>query len=260
MSYLGTDPTGREIGKTFFLGGAGPLGSVVGSVDVPRGLRKGGYRGAIEVFGWQSVFGGTLRDQMDRSRNQGQAERLAQRIKDYLDHYPGRRVNIIGLSAGTGIATWALESLPPEYDVGSVVFLGSSLSRQYDLTTALRHVDGRLFCFYSPKDPVLRFGLRIAGTVDRETFEPNAAGLSGFALPADVDDETRQLYRRRVRNRPYHERYRQYGYYGYHADSTSSEFVAKIIAPLLKAPLDAGYEPEPFDPRSRERSDDDEPG
>ena len=80
MSYLGTDDRGREFGKTYFVGGAGPVGYVVGVHSVPKGLRRAGYRGAIETFGWQSVVGGTLRDQVDRSRNEEQARRLARRI------------------------------------------------------------------------------------------------------------------------------------------------------------------------------------
>ena len=233
MSYLGTSDHGRELGKTFFVGGAGPLGNVTGTMDVPRGLRKAGYRGAIEVFGWQSVIGGTLRDQMDRNRNEQQARRLAGRIQDYMDTYPGRRVNLIGLSAGTGIITWALESLPEEYHVGTVVFLGSSLYRRYDMSNALGCIDGHLHCFYSARDRVLRFGLPLAGTVDRKVYTSSAAGLYGFATPADAPDEVRELYRQRLRNRSYDSRWRRYGYGGGHTDAVAPRFVEHIIAPLL---------------------------
>lgn len=243
LSYLGTDYTGRENGKTFFVGGAGPVGNVVGTLDVPRGLRAAHYKGAIEVFGWQSVVGGTVRDQVDRSRNEEQARRLARRIQDYMAQYPGRRVNVIALSAGTGIATWALESLPDDCRIGTVVFLASSLSRQYDLSAALRRIDGRLYCFYSTRDRVLRYGVPIAGSVDRETGWPNAAGLTGFALPAGATDETRQLYRARVRNRPYRSAYKRLGYSGGHTDVTSRRFIAKVVAPLLFEPLSPPGQP-----------------
>jgi pimeloyl-ACP methyl ester carboxylesterase len=148
LSYLGTDEHGRELGRTYFVGGAGGVGNVVGTIDVPKGLRAAKYRGSIEVFGWQSALGGTLRDMLDRGRNESEARRLAQRIQDYLDQYPGRRVNIIALSAGTGIATWALESLAPKYHVGSVVFLGSALSREYDLGVAVRPINRHQYVFY----------------------------------------------------------------------------------------------------------------
>ncbi len=238
MSYLGTDERGSDLGRTYFVGGAGPVGQVVGTIDVPRGLRDGHYKGSIEVFAWQSVVGGTLRDQMDRSRNESQARRLAQRIVDYLDQYPGRRVNIVALSAGTGITTWALEALPPGYRVGTVVFLGSSLSRQYDLSAALQRLDGRLYCFYSSRDPVLRYGVPIAGSVDREFGIADAAGLYGFLLPPNAGTLTRELYREHLRNRPYLSRYVRYGYRGLHTDSTSPRFIARVITPLLAEPLE----------------------
>jgi pimeloyl-ACP methyl ester carboxylesterase len=243
ISYLGTDTTGSEWGRTYYIGGAGTFGHV-GTIDVPEGLRRAGYRGSIEVFGWQSIIGGTLRDQMDRSRNEAQAKRLAQRIVSYLRRYPARRVNIIALSAGTGIATWALETLPESRHVGTVVFLGSSLSRDYDLRPALRRIDDRLYNFHSPDDPILRYGLPIAGSIDRETHGPNVAGLYGFMPPERGSLSTLALYER-VRNQPYRRQYEAYGYYGRHTDSTSADFVRHVIAPLLLRPL---HEQEPLGP------------
>lgn len=237
MSYIGSDDRGSELGRTYFVGGAGAVGQVVGTIDVPRGLRQGRYRGSIEVFAWQSVVGGALRDQMDRGRNEDQARRLAQRIQDYLAEHPGRRVNIVALSAGTGITAWALESLPPGCRIGTVVFLGSSLSRQYDLTAALEQIDGRLYCFYSSRDPILRLGVPIAGSVDREVRQADAAGSYGLLLPPRADDRTRALYRERLRNRPYRSAYARYGYRGLHTDSTAPRFIAKVVVPLLKEPL-----------------------
>lgn len=238
ITYLGTDTRGSELGKTYYVGGAGPFGHV-GTIDVPKGLRRAGYRGAIEAFGWQSIVGGTLRDQVDRSRNEEQAQRLARRIEAYLLSHPDRRVNIIALSAGTGVATWALEALPAEYHVGTVVFLGSSLSRDYDLGAALSHVDEKFYSFYSPDDPILRLAVPIAGSVDRETHGPNLAGLLGFKLPDEAEQATAELYQRRLLNRPYRKQYRAYGYRGMHTDSTTVRFVQNVIAPLLLRPIDA---------------------
>jgi pimeloyl-ACP methyl ester carboxylesterase len=232
ISYLGTDPTGSEFGRTYYVGGAGPFGHV-GTIDVPNGLRQAGYRGSVEVFAWQSVVGGTLRDQIDRSRNEEQARRLARRIQAYLRRYPGRPVNLIALSAGTGIVTWALENLPDRVHVNTVVFLASSLSRNYDLTRALRHVDNKLYCFYSADDPILRYAVPIAGSVDRERFSPEVAGLLGFVLPPNASEETARLYDTRVQNMPYRRHYARYGYRGRHTDTTSVEFIQYVVAPLL---------------------------
>lgn len=241
MSYLGTDKHGSELGRTYFVGGAGSVGNVVGTVDVPRGLRQAGYRGSTEVFGWQSTVGGTLRDMLDRGRNEREARRLARRIQAYMDRYPGRRVNIIALSAGTGIAAWALEALPPKCHVGTVVFLGSSLSCQYDLSQALERVDGHLYVFYSDRDPLLKYGLLLTGSVDRETA--SAAGLKGFTAPSGAGHKTRHLYAEKLCLRPYEARYAEYGYYGLHADSTSPAFIARVVYPLLNE--DVGRSPAP---------------
>jgi len=235
VTYLGTDPRGSELGRTYYVGGAGPLGHV-GTIDVPRALRRAGYRGSTEVFGWQCIVGGTLRDQVDRPKNEAQARRLAGRIEAYLRRYPGRKVNIVALSAGTGIATWALEALPQDLRVHTVVFLGSSLSRDYDLTAALRHVDDKLYNFYCPDDPILRLAVPLAGSVDRRTHESNLAGLSGFVLPARAGEAAAALYAQRVRNMPYQERYERYGYRGMHMDAAAAEFVELVIAPLLLEP------------------------
>lgn len=233
ISRMGTTYTGADVGMTFFVGGAGPVGTVVGTVDVPKGLRRGGYRGAIETFGWQSTVGGTLRDQMDRERNLAQAEALAQRIVTYQQAFPGRPVNIIALSAGTGIAAWAIESLPEDARIETAIFLSSSLSRQYDLTDVLRRINNALYVFVSPKDQVLRLMLPLTGSVDRQFGREWAAGLHGFLPPEGASDATRRLYKARLRHAQYQRRWEYLGYTGGHTDCTRPAFVQRVLTPLL---------------------------
>jgi len=233
LSYFGTSDQGRERGKIWFVGGAGSIGNVVGTFDVPRGLKAAGYRGA-------SAPVGPLRDQMDRGRNEREARRLAGRIEDYMNKYPGRPVSIIALSAGTGIAAWALEALPPQRNVQTVVFLSSSLSRQFDLAPALRHVDNRLHVFYSDRDPVLAYLMPVAGSVDRELFSQSAIGQHGVTLPTGKDAAAaRELYKQKIRNHAYQDAYAKYGYFGMHADSTAAGFIEHVVAPLVLKPMQA---------------------
>ncbi len=230
IANLGTDLSGADQGKTFYLGGAGTLGHI-GTLDVPRGLRQAGYTGAIEVIGWQSWLGGTPRDQIDRARNRREADRFARLISEYLDEYPDRPVNIIALSAGTGIAAWAVERLPPGKRVATVVFLASSLSRHYDLTDVLTRA-GNVYNFHHSRDPILRYLVPLAGTVDRRY--DGCAGLYGFAWPQRAGDDTRRLYRQRLRNMPPSRRYVRFGYDGGHADGVQAPFIREVVAPLLE--------------------------
>lgn len=229
---MGTDLRGEPIAKTFYVGGAGMFGNI-GSLDVPKGLRQGGFKGATEVFAWQSKIGLTLRDHLDRSRNQAQALRLARKIEEYLDRFPGNPVNVIALSAGTGITTWALEQLREGYTVNVVVFFGSSLSRNYDLSSALKHINGELYNFYSRKDQVLRNLVPLTGTIDRRYLGKAVAGLRGFVIPRGTDQESRELYRARARNMPWVRAYRRYHYRGGHTDGTRRSFIRHIVTPLL---------------------------
>jgi pimeloyl-ACP methyl ester carboxylesterase len=236
MSHFdfGTDLRGSQYGRIYYVGGAGTFGNV-GMIDVPKGLRRSGYRGSIEIFRWQSTMGGTLRDQLDRERNEEQGRNLAREIVTYARHFKGRPINVLALSAGTGVTTWALEKLPDDVNVESVVFLASSLSRSYDLTDALRHVNRRLYNFYSPDDRVLRYALPITGSVDGELEmgSPGVAGLFGFELPNRANESARTLYDGRVQNMPYRSQYSQYGYHGQHTEGTSVDFIQYVVAPLL---------------------------
>jgi pimeloyl-ACP methyl ester carboxylesterase len=240
ISYLGTDSRGAERGMTYYVGGAGYLGQV-GTIDVPKGLRAGGYRGATECFGWQSIFGGALRDEIDRDRNEGQAQRLAHRITAYATRYPGRPINVIALSAGTGIAVWAVEELPDTVHVRNVVFLGSSLSHRYDLSRALARIDGQLISFYSDSDPILRYAVPLAGSVDREYDRPG--GLRPFAPPAGAPPELRNAYASKVRNIGYRKAFARYGHFGGHIDGTNAAFVERYIAPVIRQELPSIAEP-----------------
>ncbi len=109
-------------GKVFYLDGAGNFG--FGKESVPIGLAEAGYQGHVEHFIW-TTYMGPLVDQMNLSHNRRAARVLARRIRTYQRQHPGRPVDLIGLSAGSGVAIFALEALPPENKVDHVVFLPS---------------------------------------------------------------------------------------------------------------------------------------
>lgn len=219
----------RRYGLTYYLGGAGPIGNV-GSLDVPGGFLDAEYKGAVEVFTWQSLT--HAGDQMNLSRNRSKAAELAAEIKRYRRQYPSQEINIIALSAGTGIAAFALEYLPEGVQIDHAVFLGCSLSSKYDLTRALRRIRGGLYVVYSEFDPILRNVVWYTGTVDRSSAEEGVAGLEGFHPPDRKGPDTERQYAK-LRNVPYRYEFYDYGYEGGHTDSTRRDFIREFVAPVI---------------------------
>jgi pimeloyl-ACP methyl ester carboxylesterase len=142
---------------------------------------------------------------------------------------PSRRIVITSHSGGTGIAVWALEKLPDDVKVDTVVMLASALSPDYDLTRALRHVRGRMYAFNSLTDTlVLGVGTRTFGTVDG--VKCDAAGRCGFSLP-DGADETQ--YKKLVQV-PYNAAWMALGNIGDHIGPMSNPFARDVLAPVVR--------------------------
>ena len=222
-----------SLGKVYFLDAAGG-GSVLTNWGrrVMVGLQTGGYAGDFESFPWQTGLG-VLADQgAGVSYKRSKAQDLAQQISQFVATHSGVPVHLIGLSAGTAIAVFALEELSETNKVESVVFLGSSLSNHYDLTNALQRVRGRVYVFTSEYDAVLGIAVPIFGTADRKYCGACAVGLHGFHLPLDATSETRELYGK-IENIAWRSEFAKTGNLGGHTDTVKSEFVTAHIAPLL---------------------------
>ncbi len=67
----------------------------------------------------------------------GRAADIAQHICAYQDAYPGRHVNLVAQSGGSGVAVFAAEALPEGREVDRIVLLGAALSPTYNLSRAL---------------------------------------------------------------------------------------------------------------------------
>jgi len=204
-------------GITFYCPGAGNID--FGDQGIREGLRAAGYQGQVATFVWTISFNPAI-DQTVRLNARLRAAVLAKHIEEYIEKYPGRPVNLIGLSAGTGVAIWALEDLKPGYQVDNVVLLASSLHYRYDIGKALTHVRGSIYNYYSSEDPILAGPMKIFGTIDGVFFE-DAAGAVGLQPPHGAN---------RVVNIPWRPEFTKYGYYGGHTDITSPRFVLASIA------------------------------
>ena len=183
----------KQAGRAYFLDGAGG-GSILTNWGggIRDGLRSGGFKGDFVPFRWQTGYGAVADQNSSVAYKRTQATRLAASMRRFHKENPTAPIYVLGLSAGTAVAAYALETLPLEFQVDQVVFLGSSLSNDYDLSRALRRISGHLHVFTSGLDPILWVGVTVAGTADRDRAK--AAGIEGFVLPRKANSEMRSLY------------------------------------------------------------------
>lgn len=203
-------------GVTFYCPGAGNFD--FGDAGIRKGLQEAGYSGEVAAFVWTISFNPAI-DQSARPLVRARAGEFARVIEEYARRYPGRPINVIGLSAGSGVAIWALEDLDPSVEVENVVLLGSSLWYRYDVSKALRRVRGKIYNYYSPHDAVLQGPMKVFGTIDGK-FGEDGAGAVGLRSSGDG----------RVVNIRWEPMFADYGYTGGHTDSTNPRFVERYIS------------------------------
>ncbi|MEE9296584.1 MAG: hypothetical protein V3W34_16695 [Phycisphaerae bacterium] len=219
--------TGRRpaesFGKTFYLDGAGNWG--FGASSVPNGLKEAGYAGDVEIYIWTTSLV-PLIDQLNIGAAKLRALALTGRIKRYRRKYPDSQLNIIALSAGTGVAVWAVEGLDADTTINNLVLLGSSLSHNYDVRKALNNMDGNIYVYHSPHDLILE-GVTVIGTIDGK-HGVKSAGLVGLDRPPGMAG--------RVVNIPWSRKYIRYGWTGSHTDCTNKPFIKSVVARHVMSP------------------------
>lgn len=203
--------------------------------SVAWGLADAGVPSALVVDDWTT---GTpllyLYHLRGWSRNKRQAQRIAERIVDYQNSYPGRPVDLIGHSGGGALVLLVLEALPPDRRVTSAVLLDASISCTYDLTRALPHTVQGIDNFHSRFDCLfLGFGTLLLGTMDGQY--QISAGCCGFVPPAQPSETTARLYASSLHEHPFRWKMARSGHLGGHLGCVNRLFAAEWIAPLLKA-------------------------
>lgn len=207
----------ERYGKTFYLDGAGNWG--FGAAEVPGGLREAGYKGNVEIYIWTTSLI-PLIDQLNIPAARLRAAALADRIKSYRRRFPENKLNIIALSAGTGVATWAVESLDRDTKINNLVLLASSLSHGYDMTKALKCMTGKIYVYHSPHDEVLA-AVPLIGTID---------GKRGVQSVGQVGLKTPAGFAGRIVNTPWSRKYVRFGWTGSHTDCTRKPFIRHVIS------------------------------
>lgn len=229
-------------------GGGGPVSSF--GRGVGRGLADAGYSGYGTMFRWQTGLGVAFDQLASVEYKRSRARELARQIAAQRAAHPQAPVTIIALSAGTAIATFALEELPPGCSVERAIYLSGSISATYDLTRALDHVSDRLYVFTSDRDNVLLLLLPILGTADRAKEASDVIGVKGVRMPPGISPRTRPQYAKIV-HVPWRPEFVALGHDGGHLGTVSAAFVRAVVAPLvLTAPTayamqSAGDRPNP---------------
>jgi pimeloyl-ACP methyl ester carboxylesterase len=220
-----------EFQHAFLLHLPGVAGELSIDRDLIHGLKAGGYGGPTEIYDWTESDPG-LSALWSRRRNDKEAQRIADKIIQIAKDDPAVRITITAHSGGTGLAVWALERLPEDVHVQTLILLSSALSPGYDLSRALRHVRGNAYAFNSEYDSiVLGAGTRAFGTIDGVRSE--AAGKIGFIMP---DRGDARQYAKLVQV-PFDRAWMKYGNLGDHIGMLSPEFSQRFLAPLVRAGL-----------------------
>ncbi len=106
------------------------------------------------------------------------------------------------------------------------------MSPGFDLTGALRATRGEVVNFHSSFDRLtLGLGTTLFGTVDR--VYGASAGVAGFAVPADLDEEGWHLYARLVQVPWSMEWFFECCYGGPHHGTCMPLFLTRRVAPWL---------------------------
>jgi hypothetical protein len=195
---------------------------------VNRGIKEGGFDGTIVTYDWTENDPG-----MDAlvawPRNQKEAKIVSEKIAKQRAAMPAdAKFYLLGHSGGTGIAIWALEDLPDNVTVNTVVLMSPAVSPNYDLTRALKHVTGKVYVFSSLTDViVLGVGTTLFGTIDG--VKTDAAGRVGFHQPPQADPAQ---YKKLV-PMPYDTSWFKYGDVGDHIGGMRESFGKNVLAPLI---------------------------
>jgi pimeloyl-ACP methyl ester carboxylesterase len=216
----------------YFDGAGGGTAQKNWAEGVRDGLLTGGYPGAGEMFTWETGEGLIADQDASVKFKRDKALKAVKRIEREMRTNPGVPVDLLGFSAGTAVAIFALEDLPETVQINEVVLLGTSISENYDLTQALKRVRGHVYLYTSTHDRMLRFLMPFSGTADRK-FDDPGTGITGFVLPAGATAETRRLYAEKVITIPWTAKLEKDSDFGHHFDNVKMEFIRDHVAPLF---------------------------
>jgi pimeloyl-ACP methyl ester carboxylesterase len=207
--------------------GAGDFGTL--SQNLAQVVAESSAPLQLETVEWSRGYRRYVADQVDHANHLAQGRQLAFRVAAYHQSYPGRRIYLVGHSAGCAVLLAAAEALPPN-GVDRIVLLAPSVCQRYDLRPALRTARDGMDVFHSSQDRwILGLGVKIFGTAERECR--TAAGRDGFIPTIDCPGDA-ALYAR-LRQHPWDPAVEWSGHDGGHFGNNQVKFLRAYVLPLL---------------------------
>ncbi len=204
-----------------------------------RGLRDAGLTKQVQFYQWEIMAPDFFAHLTRYEANCAEAREVADRIAEYARRYPGRPIDLVGYSAGGFMALLVAEALPPDVRLNNVVLAQPAVSPSYDLTAALRPIDGKLVNFYSPHDWALSgVFCWLFGTMDRRYVA--TAGMRGFALEAMALDEEQTA---KIEQVPWSPVMAEYGHPGNHAAILQYRWNKYFVSPYVVDAEDLRIDP-----------------
>jgi pimeloyl-ACP methyl ester carboxylesterase len=183
----------------------------------------------VETVTWSHGYARYIIDHTDHANHIEQGCRLAAQVAAYRAASPGRKVYLLGHSAGCAVVLAAAERLPPE-SVDRLILMAPSVCMNYDLRPALRGTRRGIDVFYSTGDRIiLGLGMQMVGTSDRTCT--CAAGQYGFK-PVIACQEDAILYGK-LHQHPWDTGVLWCGHWGGHYGYNGPGFLRGYVLPLL---------------------------
>lgn len=231
--YTGTTTTTAERWPdprplVWVLDGAGDLKGCSSALTQANALA--GYPLELSVFPWSHGHRRLLMDQIDMGHARLQGTKLAQAILERKVQEPGRRIIIIGHSAGCAVALAAGDLLPRDA-VDRIILLAPSVSSGYDIRPTMWSAREGLDVFCSNKDWLaLGFVMHVVGTVDN-FWSASAAGRYGFKLKSS--NAMAELEASRLRQHFWSQEMAWTGHNGGHHGMHAPAFIQAYLMPLM---------------------------
>ena len=207
----------------------GVEGGPISLVAARRGFRDAGVESGIRVHEWGRPLG-AIANLVAYEENRQVAGEIAGDIVTYRNQHKDAPIDLVGYSGGGGMAIMVAESLPRDVRLRNVILCQAAISPGYDLTQALRRVEGKIINFHSPVDLLLLgAGTTVFGTMDRK--HGSSAGKDGFDVPLKVREKDLVAH---FEQRCWSPEMLMQGHYGAHFGMFAYGWNKQYVAPYLR--------------------------